>query len=250
MEHPETRVGRIHHTESFGTVDGPGVRYVVFMQGCPLRCIYCHNPDAIAIQGGETQTAGELVDDILRYKNFIRGVTFSGGEPLMQPEFVAACAIMLRNRGLSTSIDTAGAPSLQKSKPAIDAAKRLLLDIKAADSADAERLTGQGNEISFATLDYCESTQKTVWLRHVLLRGYTLNPTKLRTLAQKLQRYTCIDQIELIPFHKLGEPKWDALGKPYLLRDTPATTPEETAWAKDIFRSYGLPVEYIWRQSR
>ncbi len=235
--------GILHHTESFGTVDGPGVRYVFFLQGCPLRCLYCHNPDALELSGGTRITAGEAAKKATGLGNFIQGATFSGGEPLCQPAFVTATALLLREAGIASAIDTAGAPDLEAAKPAIDAAELLLLDIKAANSAMAKRLTGQGNEAALATLDYCEHTGKPVWLRHVLLPGWTLDAAQLQQLSAMLRPYTCIQLVELLPFHKLGEPKWEALGRPYTLQKTPAVTPDEAVWAREIFREAGLKVQ-------
>ncbi|MDR2686887.1 MAG: radical SAM protein, partial [Oscillospiraceae bacterium] len=178
---------RIHHTETFGTVDGPGVRYVFFLQGCPLRCLYCHNPDSIDPRGGAPWTDTQAVQEVLRYRNFIRGVTFSGGEPLLQPEFVRAVAERLQKLGIPSAIDTAGAPDLPLCTAAIDAAELLLLDVKAAGDELAHKLTGRGSARSFLTLDYCEHTGKKVWLRHVLVPGWTLKYRQLEALARRLR---------------------------------------------------------------
>ncbi|MCL2105923.1 MAG: pyruvate formate-lyase-activating protein [Oscillospiraceae bacterium] len=236
--------GLVHHTESFGTVDGPGVRFVFFMQGCGLRCLYCHNPDAVCARGGEAWSVEQAARAVLRLRNFVQGVTFSGGEPLLQPEFVRDLALRLAREGIPAAIDTAGAPELtEKTKAAIDAAALLLLDIKAADSGLARALTGAGNERAFETLDYCEAAQKPVWLRHVLLPGWTLERSRLEALAERLRPYRCVELVELLPFHKLGEPKWEGLDRPYLLKDTPVPTPEEIAWAREIFTERGFRVQ-------
>ena len=237
--------GFIHHTESFGAVDGPGIRFVFFLQGCSLRCLYCHNPDAIPMQGGESWTAERVATEAYRYRNFIKdgGVTFSGGEPLFQAEFVWAATALLHAQGFHVAIDTAGQVSLSKSQKAVDAADLLLLDIKAEDTEVCKRLTGQGNESAFALLDDCEKKQKPVWIRHVLLRGYTLEDSQLEKLAQRLKPYRCIERIELLPFHKLGEPKWENLKIAYQLQDTPATTRKEHEHAKEIFQAYGFAVQ-------
>lgn len=241
---PGDVVGYIHHTESFGAVDGPGIRFVIFLQGCNLRCLYCHNPDSVACGGGEAMTAQAAADLVLRYRNFIRdgGVTFSGGEPLLQPEFVAATSRLLHEHGLHVAIDTAGQVPLDKSRIAIDAADLLLLDIKAMDQQVGRELTGRDNTGAFATLDYCEETHKPVWIRHVLVPGYTLDNEQLAALAQRLTAYSCVEQIEILPFHKLGEPKWEEIGREYKLADTPATTQEEAEAARDIFRRRGFKV--------
>lgn len=242
MDKLENVRGRIYHTESFGAVDGPGIRYVFFLQGCNLRCLYCHNPDALPFSGGEIWTAGEVVAETLRYKNFIKsgGVTLSGGEPLVQPEFVFAVTKLLHQEGIHVAIDTSGAEPLERTREAIDEADLLLLDIKAIDNDLSVKLCGQGNAGTFETLDYCEKIGKPVWIRHVLLQGYTLDEDMLKRLAQRLIEYSCIERVELLPFHKMGEVKWRATNLNYKLYDTPATTPEELDSAKDIFRENGF----------
>lgn len=238
--------GYIHKTETFGAVDGPGIRFVFFLQGCPMRCLYCHNPDAIP-KGGELWTAGQAVDEAMRYFGFIKkgGVTFSGGEPLLQPEFVEATCLLLAEKGLHTAIDTSGwaDPDEPKVRAAIDAADMLLLDIKAANDETAISLTGHGLANARKTLDYCEQAGKPIWVRHVLLQGYTLDKAGLEHIAQWLQGYSCIKRVELLPFHKLGEPKWAETGMKYKLADTPATTADEVKMARDIFASHGLNVQ-------
>ncbi|MCL2023329.1 MAG: radical SAM protein [Oscillospiraceae bacterium] len=235
---PEDVRGKIHHRDTGGMVDGPGIRYVVFMQGCPLRCLYCHNPGSQS-EGGEEWTAKDLVKEIVKYKNFLSGgVTFSGGEPLLQHEFIYACAQLLKKHGISIAIDTAGIPQPELAGKAIDSAELLLLDIKAHSDELALALTGCDNSRGFATLEYCEKTGKDVWLRHVLLMGYTLEENALKTLAKRLKPYTCIKRVELLPFHKMGETKW--AGMDYKLTDTPATTKAQQEWAAKIFARYGL----------
>jgi len=234
--------GRIHSVESFGTLDGPGIRYVLFMQGCPLRCLYCHNPDARSLEAGKTMTTGEVLADILTYRAFIArgGVTLSGGEPLLQPDFVCALFDGCREQKLHTALDTSGAIPLDKAKPAIDRANLLLLDIKAIDDELCVTLTGTGNRNALATLDYCESTGKDVWIRHVVVPGYTLDFKQLERLADYLTRFTCIRRTELLPFHKMGEYKWKALNCPYLLNRTPEPKDFQMIKARGIFKSRGL----------
>ena len=239
--------GQIHKTESFGAVDGPGIRYVFFLQGCPLRCLYCHNPDSTPVHGGTTWTAGQAVDEVLRYKSFLRGggVTFSGGEPLFQPQFVTAAAHLLRECGIHTAIDTSGSedPTDPDIRAAMEAADLILLDIKAWDQNIAKQLTRRDTQNALATLALCEEISKSVWIRHVLLGGYTLDDTQLTALADYLTHFTCVERIELLPFHKLGEPKWHDMNRRYLLADTPATTREQLGHAKAIFAARGLRVQ-------
>ncbi len=236
--------GRIHSTESFGAVDGPGVRFIVFTQGCPLRCLYCHNPDSWKFSEGQETTAGALIDEILSYKSFIAkgGVTLSGGDPLAQPEFTYALLSLCKENGLHTAIDTSGAIPLERCQKAVDAADMLLLDIKEIDSDDCEKLTGQGNENARRLLDYCENVGKPVWIRHVCLPGYTLKEEKLERLADYLKDYHCVEQVELIPFHQMGMYKWDYVDEPYLLKDAESPAKEEMAQARAIFEKRGLRV--------
>ena len=187
-------------------------------------------------------TAGEVIADILTYRPFIArgGVTLSGGEPLLQPAF--ACEVLdgCRENKLHGAIDTSGAIPLSLSAPAIDRADLLLLDIKALDDNLCVPLTGLSNRNTLATLEYCETTRKAVWIRHVLVPGYTLDETRLERLADHLLRYACIQKVELLPFHKMGEYKWAALKCPYELKDTPAPTDEQVLRARAIFQCRGL----------
>lgn len=235
---------RVHNQESFGTVDGPGVRYVFFLQGCPLKCLYCHNVDSTLFDRGEVWTAGQVVDEILKYRKFIvhGGVTFSGGEPLAQSEFLVAAIKLLKEQGIHTVIDTSGCYKLSQPfvQEAIDLADLILLDIKSVDPLVSVELSGRESENAFAILDHCEKTGKDVWVRQVLVQGYTLDALQLDTLARRLSEYSCVKNIELLPFHKLGEHKWEDMAREYLLSDTPATTKEEVLWAKEIFARYGL----------
>ncbi len=235
-------MGRVHSIESFGAVDGPGVRFVLFLQGCPLQCRYCHNPDSWDPAYGKKMSSDEVMREILSYRNFIKngGVTISGGEPFLQAQFVQTILEACREHGVHTAVDTAGSIPLSACQDAIDKADMLLLDIKDIDSEDCKLLTGRGNENALAMLDYCEQTKKTVWIRHVILPGYTLNEDKLERLAAKLQHYTCIEKVELLPFHKLGEYKWDVLEREYLLRDVQPPTKEEMERVKRIFSAHGL----------
>lgn len=235
-------IGYMHQRETFGAVDGPGVRYVLFLQGCPLRCLYCHNPDTMPARGGKPITVDEAMADILHYKNFIKagGVTISGGEPLLQPDFTAALLEACREAGLHTAVDTSGfAPASVQEKIA-DAADLILLDIKAMNNELCRKVSGHGSMRALAMLDYCEKTGKPVWLRHVVVPGLTLDTDALTELAEHIRHYSCIEMVELLPFHKMGEHKW-APGK-YTLADTPVPTAAEMAKVKRIFRERGLKV--------
>ncbi len=235
-------VGYLHSVESFGAVDGPGVRFVVFLQGCPLRCLFCHNADTWKIGEGEPITPSELFGQIDSYRNFIQngGVTFSGGEPLLQPEFLCAVMALCKETGLHTAIDTSGAVPLSRCREAVEAADLLLLDIKDIDTGDCMSLTGMGNENALELLRACEDMQKPVWIRHVLVPGYTLQEEKLHRLGKELSRYTCIERVELSPFHKMGEYKWEFVDQPYQLGEVPLPSKEEIEKAREILKHYEL----------
>ncbi len=236
--------GHVHSVESFGTLDGPGIRYVLFLQGCGLRCKYCHNPDTWQMGGGRVMDSDEIIRDILTYKNFIRsgGVTLSGGEPLLQPEFATDILIKCKENGIHTALDTAGAVPLSVSKYVLDAADLILLDIKALDNKLCKQLTGRGNEETLETLAYCETKHKPVWLRHVLVPGYTLDQKLLEALADYLSYFSCIELIELLPFHKMGEFKWKELRLPYVLEDTQPPDKQSLKMAREIFEAKHLKV--------
>lgn len=243
MKNPDT-VGFIHSVETFGALDGPGIRYVLFLQGCLLRCKFCHNPDSWQTGSGNRLTAAQCMKDILRYKNFIisGGVTLSGGEPLLQSQFCEAILDECAARGIHTAIDTSGAVPLVACQSAVEKADLLLLDIKSLDPRLCAELTGRNNSNALETLDLRENLGKDVWIRHVVVPGYTLDYERLDELAGYLSRYHCIKRVDLLPFHKLGEFKWRELGEPYELFDTQPPTDREMNRAKEIFAQKGLKV--------
>ena len=240
-----TAEGRIHSVETFGSLDGPGIRYIVFFQGCPLRCLYCHNVDTLDPKGGMLKTSDEIVADILRYKSFIStgGVTLSGGEPLFQPEFEKEFLVKCHENGIHTAIDSSGGIPLQKCKEALDEADLILLDIKALPDDLCTRIIGQSSKNSIDILNYREKTGKSVWIRHVIVPGLTLDYGLLTSLADFLKNYKCIERIELLPFHKMGEYKWKELNKAYTLTDTPEPTYTEIENAKRIFSERGFNIK-------
>ena len=206
--------GKVHSYETFGAVDGPGIRFIVFLQGCPLRCLYCHNPDTWDSKDGTEATVDEIVAKVLPYRGFYKGgggVTISGGEPMLQHAFVAQLCTALREKDIHTAIDTSGGVPLAVCKEAVDAADMLLLDIKSFDPALSKRITGSDKclEHEKELLDYCEKQGKDVWIRHVVVPGLTMDEEKLRALRSFLDGYKCVKRIEPLPFHKLGEHKWE-----------------------------------------
>ena len=237
--------GNIHSIETMGTLDGPGLRYVVFMQGCSLRCRYCHNPDTWDMDGGRRMSVEELVTDILLYRSFITnggGVTISGGEPLKQPQFVLALVRSLKKEGIHTAIDTAGSVPLTISRDVLKAADLILLDIKSLDDRQAFSLTGMGNANTLATLAYCQAIGKDVWLRHVLVPGWTLDEGRLTNLAQFLSSFSCIQTVELLPYHSMGAYKWEQLKMNYPLKDVKSPTVADLTMARSIFEAQGHTV--------
>ena len=234
--------GRIHSYESFGAVDGPGVRFVVFLQGCLLRCLYCHNPDTLDCNKGELVSSDQLMAKILSYKSFISdgGVTLSGGEPLLQPEFCEEIIDKCHENNLHITIDTSGAVPLSSAKNAMLKADLILLDIKDIESKDCKTLTGLGNENALATLNFCEKNNKNVWIRHVLVPGYTMIDEKLHALGKHLKSFCCIKKVELLPYHKLGLFKWEQLGLKSKLEGIEPPPENDIKKAKEILLSYGL----------
>jgi pyruvate formate lyase activating enzyme len=238
-------LGRVHSVETFGTVDGPGLRYVLFLQGCSLRCKYCHNPDSWKLNCGQLTTSDNVIEDVLAYGNFISngGLTVSGGEPLLQSDFVEELFKKAHQHNIHSTIDTAGSVELDKSKNALKEADLVLLDIKSIDNKMCWSLTSQGNENTLATLEYLQSINKPVWIRHVLVPGWTLEERQLRSLATYLSTFSNIEKIELLPFHKMGEYKYESLGYNYTLKEIAEPTEKEIENAHAIFEEFSLPFD-------
>ena len=239
-------IGKIHSFESFGTVDGPGIRFVVFAQGCPLRCLYCHNPDTWDAGKGKIEmTAQELVAEVVRYKNFIQkkgGVTFTGGEPLLQAAFVRDFFTLCKQQQLHTALDTSGCLLNESVKELLNVTDLVLLDVKSIDAAEYKHLTSGVLDHTLAFLDYLQQIGKTTWVRHVLVPQLTDNDERLHQLATYLKRYSVVEKVELLPYHKLGIFKYEALGMVDPLANTEALSHERLQHARDIFMSHGLTV--------
>lgn len=236
--------GRIHSVETFGAVDGPGIRYVLFLQGCMFRCLYCHNPDTWDINGGNEIDSDEVIEDVKNYLSFIKngGFTLSGGEPLLQPEFALDLIRKTKELGLHTAVDTAGSVPLSAVKEIANEADLIMLDIKTADKSLIKELIGRDDNNAVDLLDYREEIKKPVWIRHVLVPEYTMSEKRDIMLAELLKRYSCIERVELLPFHKMGEYKWKNLGLEYKLYDIPAPKIEEMEKSAQILRNSGLNV--------
>ncbi len=236
--------GRIHSIETCGTVDGPGIRYVIFTQGCPLRCLYCHNPDCRHPDQGKETTVEELIRDIQKYRSYMNasggGVTVSGGEPLMQPEFVGEIFRRCKELGIHTVLDTSGYVKLATVKPLLNYVDLLLLDIKSFDPKIYYQVTKVSLEPTLNFARYLSDINKPVWIRFVLVPNLTDPSNNIRGLAEFISHLNNVERVEILPFHKMGEYKWEELGYEYQLKDTPAASPELVATAKKIFQEYGI----------
>lgn len=238
--------GRIHSIETCGAVDGPGLRYIVFTQGCPLRCKYCHNPDTWKATDGNETTTEELIEDIVKYKSFMAaskgGVTVSGGEPFLQPAFLKDLLMKCKSEGLHTAVDSSGYVDLEVADPILDYTDLVLLDIKSYNKEVFKSLTGVSLDRTLAFAKHLEKRGIPIWLRYVFVPNLTDNHDDIESLAEFLSKLTNVQRIDILPFHKMGEYKWDQLGYDYTLTDTKEPTVEETNAAADIFRKYNLPI--------
>jgi len=230
-------MGKIHSFESCGMIDGPGIRFITFFQGCPLRCQYCHNPDTWKLSEGKEYTSDEVLAEILKYERFIKrgGVTISGGEPLMQKDFLLEILKKCKSKNIHTAVDTSGyVKNIDEYKDVIDNTDLFLLDIKSIDENIYEDLTGVKLEYTKKFLEYLKDINKKVWIRYVLVPGLTDNIEHIRALKEYLNTFTNIEKIEVLPFHKLGEYKWEELGYKYNLENTEAPNIELVKEVKDI----------------
>lgn len=241
-----TTLGKIHSFESCGTVDGPGIRFIVFMQGCPLRCQYCHNPDTWKVDGGIEMTVEELVTEVKKYKSFMRfsngGITISGGEPLMQSDFVYDLIKACKAEGIHTALDTSGYIFNERTKEIISEVDLVLLDIKHSNPDQYKVITGVKLQPTLNFLDYLGKENKPVWIRYVLVPGLSDQPQAIEDLSKRLSMYSNIERIELLPFHKMGEYKWESLGLEYKLKDTNEPDKMAVIEAMAILKKYNLNV--------
>ena len=230
--------GYVHSLQSLGTVDGPGVRSVVFLSGCPLRCVYCHNPDTWKAEEGQLTDAEELARRLVRFYPFIKkgGVTFSGGEPLLQAEFVATVAELLKKEGLHVAIDTCGAPVTPATERLLEVADMFLLDVKMTTEEDYKRYTGGSLAATMAFLDRLEEKQKDVWIRHVVVPGINDTEEDILRLAELIKGYTCIKKVELLPYKNLCLEKYRTLGIPFPLEDTPPMKAEAAEALEEMLK--------------
>lgn len=238
--------GYVHSIETFGTVDGPGVRYVVFMQGCPMRCKFCHNPDTWTPNVGEQKTADEIITDFEKYKAYLGpdgGITFTGGEPLMQIDFVTEVFEKARAKGYHTCLDTSGIIFNENNEELMKKFDRLikstclvLLDIKHIDPEQHKELTRQPNDQILAFARYLDKNNIDVWIRHVVVPGITYNEEYLRRLGEFLGTLNNIKALDVLPYHTMGIPKYENLGIDYPLKDVDPLPTEDGRKAREIIR--------------
>ncbi len=236
-------IGRIHSFESFGTVDGPGIRYVVFLQGCPLRCQYCHNPDTWGA-GGKEYSVEQVVNQALRYKNYFGekgGVTVTGGEPLLQIDFVIELFTSLQEKGVHTCVYTSGitfkandAASVDKHKRLLEVTDLFLLDIKHIDDEKCKALTGQSNANTLAFAKFLSDNGKATWIRQVLAPNLTDDEEDLRKTRAFIDGLKTVERVEVLPYHTMGEVKYEKLGIAYPLAGVKAPSKEKVISAKKI----------------
>ncbi len=228
----QTLTGNIHSFESFGTLDGPGIRSVIFLQGCRLRCLYCHNPDTWQENAGTPMAAQALLNRVLRYKPYFEssggGVTVSGGEPLLQAPFVAGLFRLLKKENIHTCLDTSGfSPNTDPAllDELLAYTDLVLLSVKHMDSAEHFRLTGQSNHETLGFARHLSEHHIPVWLRYVIVPGYTDGPEDIKKFTAFASSLTNVQKIEYLPFHKMGEYKWQALCLPYRLKSVQPPAP-------------------------
>ena len=241
-------VGKLHSIETCGTVDGPGIRYVVFAQGCPLRCIYCHNPDTWNINKSSlTLSVGELIPDILKYKSYFKfsggGVTLTGGDPLLQRDFALALFKACKAEELHTTLDTAGFCNIDDlTKEVLAYTDLVILDIKSFNPNTFKEVTGVPIDKTLDFSKYLSDKNIPAWVVFVLVPGVTDNEEDMHALASYLTTLSNVEKVGIHPFHQMGAYKWRQLKLDYKLNNAPTPTPEEVEKAKDIFRGYGLEV--------
>lgn len=249
MEQKKEQVkGRIHSLETFGLVDGPGVRFVVFLQGCHMRCQYCHNPETWNVHGGTEYTPKQLFEKAYRYHNYWKdngGITVSGGEPLLQMEFVTEFFSLAKKKKISTALDTSGycfsaeETFLKKMDSLMNVTDLVLLDMKAFDEKKHKALTGHSNQPILQMAEYLSTHGKDLWIRHVLVPELTDGEQELMALREFIDRLKTVKRVEVLPYHTLGVAKWKQMNQKYPLEGVRVPTEEEIARAEKILEITG-----------
>lgn len=229
--------GRIHSFESFSTLDGPGVRYVIFLQGCPLRCKYCHNRDTRDPNLGEVYSVDEVVDKVIHYKEYMGehgGVTVSGGEPLLQIDFVIELFKRLKEQGIHTALDTSGFIDIDKLKDLLQYTDLVILDLKAMDNDVHKDLIGVSNEKVLKFAKHLSDMRAPMWIRHVLVPGVTDDEKHLNQLKEFIQTLKSVEKVEVLGYHWLGKEKWELMGEKHPLEGVPEASEQDIARAEKM----------------
>ena len=230
--------GYVHSIDTGGMVDGPGIRYVVFFAGCSLRCKYCHNPDTWKVRSGDVMTVDEVIADMKKYKSYLKfsggGVTITGGEPFVQPDFLMELMAAIKAAGFHTVLDTSGHGKKSVAERALKHTDLLMLDVKTINPKAYKKLTGGSIFPTLQILDVSRDLQVPTWVRFVLVPGYTDDLDDIKELADYLHNFNNVEKIEVLPFHKLGEYKWENMDIPYELANVLPPGPEIMKRAKSI----------------
>ncbi len=232
-------VGYIHSKESFGTVDGPGLRYLLFMQGCPMRCLYCHNPDTWQTGTGTPITPKKVLNDFLKNKEFYKGggITVTGGEPLLQIDFVTELFKLFKSNGIHTCLDTSGITFNESNKKKFERLLKytdlVMLDIKHIDTKKHKALTMHGNENVLAFAKLTEKCKTNLWVRYVVVEGYTDSPRDLFELGKYIGSLKNLKALDVLPYHTMGVEKYEQLGIDYPLKHVSALDTKKAILAKE-----------------
>ena len=238
--------GYIHSVESFSTQDGPGIRYVVFMQGCPLRCKYCHNPDTWQTKDAKQMTVANLIKKIKSCKSYFNqqgGVTISGGEPTLQIDFVAKLLAACKQEGIHTAVDTSGYVARDKFKPLLPNLDLVMLDLKQFDEQKHQNLTGVSNQKTLEIIKLLEQEEQPYWIKHVIVPSITDDLEELEDLADYLANLNHLKKLQLLPYHRLGVHKWKELGLDYELTDIKPPDSDFLIEVENIFSKQGIETE-------
>ena len=240
---------RIHSYESAGTVDGPGIRFVVFMQGCPLRCKYCHNPDTWEFNAGKVVSAKTLLNEVLKYTTFMKfskgGVTFSGGEPLVQKQALLPLLKELKRQGVLTAIDSAGTTNIDDvTLEIINTVDLVMLDVKHIVPYEHKLLTGLSNDKNIAFLEALSQKNVRTWVRWVVVPNINDSIEYANSFASLIKKYPNVELVEILPYHKNGIYKWEALNIPYQLNDTPEPSKDNIKEIAKVLEEQGIKTLY------
>ena len=232
---------KVHSIETFGTHEGPGIRLVIFLQGCNLHCVYCHNPDTISLTGGQEVKTEEILDLLEEQRPYFTnggGLTVSGGEPSLQADELIKLFMVAKKRGFHTALDTNGTILNKRVKKLLSLTDLALIDLKHFDAAWHKKITGQGNETVFKTILFREQSKQVFWIRYVLLPGWTDQIDYLEQAAEYLSQFKYLEYLEILPYHNLGVHKYKELGLKYYLENVPPASSQDVALAADIFKKY------------